>query len=213
MTTNTQTSTPDPDQHTPGATAGVQRDMPGTEARPTTEGARAGGLSGVNAPGRDAVAEDAAGVAEILTGSDLRQLFPGLDLSESDWSGVLGAFDGRPSRRRQMFGESIGLQADMLAGGVFDDDPGPEGAALVRRLDELPLAYRVAVLGVIELFWSDTHRSVALARWLRRIDVRPCESDRQRRAARRFGERTEIPASLRGRHTVPEFLPCGPSLG
>lgn len=177
------------------------------------EGVGTGVLSGAETPGQDTAAEDAAGVAEILTGSDLRWLFPGLDLSEPGWIGVLGAFDGRPSRRRQMFGESIGLQADMLAEGVFDDDPGPEGAALARRLDDLPPPYRVAVLGVIELFWSDTHRSEALARWLRRTGVRLCESDRARLAARRFRERTEIPASLRGRHTVPGFLPCGPAPG
>lgn len=172
--------------------------MPGHEARPIAKGGGTDVLSGAGVPGRGAVVEDAASVAAILTSSGLRQLFAGLGLSEPDWAGILAAFDCRPSRHRERFGESVGLHADMLAIGVFDDDPSPEGEDLARRLGELPLLYRVTVLGVLELFRCDARRSATRARWLRRL------------AVRRFRGRTEIPASLQGSARFPSSCPAGP---
>ena len=132
--------------------------------------------------GCETLIEEAASVEKA------RPFLPGLDFSEAEWMRILNAHPNQPSERRQMFGETAVFQADVLAGGVYDDDPCETSRALARRIDGLALPFRLAILAVIEAFWME-RAPATFATFMEGMGVTLCETAHQRLAAEAFRAR------------------------
>lgn len=129
---------------------------------------------------------------------DTLALLPGLDLSEAEWLRILNAHNDRPSERRRNLGETIGLQAEMLGVGVYDDDPCATSLELARRIDACTIPFRLAILEVIDRFWSEKNPVETFEDRMHRIGVDFCVSHHQRLRAHEFRRRVEQDLSPHG---------------
>lgn len=100
------------------------------------------------------IQSDRPGLVADLFAIVVREALIGVDLSVDEWVAILNAHNGGFSTRRAWFHESARFQIDRLASGVYDEDDGTSDIDAARRIEALPLIQKVAVLDVIDRFWS-----------------------------------------------------------
>lgn len=83
-----------------------------------------------------------------------RARFADLVFSSADWFRILNANIGLPSELRAIFGTPATQQAQYLGMNVADNGVEREDRILGRKLDALSRADQLAVLEVIEQFWT-----------------------------------------------------------
>ena len=116
-------------------------------------------------------------------GTLLDAMIASLGFSEADWLRILNAHCGLPSERRAWFGETAEFQAHVIHANVYDDDPCPASRDLSRRIASLPSGFDLAVLEVIERFWSDDASHGTFVEKTAAIGVRICQTAHERMAA------------------------------
>lgn len=98
---------------------------------------------------------DRPGLVADLFAIIVAEALVGVDLSEDDWRQILSAHCSDFSGRRALFGETARQQVDQLASGVYHDDEGSDTSAdLAQRIEALPIIQKIAVLDVIDRYWS-----------------------------------------------------------
>ena len=106
-----------------------------------------------------------------------------LGFSQADWLKILNANCGLPSERRAWFGETADFQTHVIHANVYDDDPCPASRDLSRRIANLPPGFDLAILEVIERFWSDDNNRVTFVEKMAAKGVRLCQTAHERMAA------------------------------
>lgn len=132
-------------------------------------------------------------------GTHLDAMISCLGLSEADWLKILRAHCALPSERRRLFRETAELQAHDIPANVYDDDPYcPASRDLSRRIASLPPGFDLAILEVIERFWSDDNNRVTFVEKMAAKGVRFCQTAHERMeagAARRKLEQAALKPS------------------
>ena len=116
-------------------------------------------------------------------GTHLDAMIACLGFSETDWLRILNAHCALPSERRAWFDETAEFQAHVIHANVYDDDPCPASRDLSRRIANLPPGFDLAILEVIERFWSDDNNRVTFVEKMAAKGVRLCQTAHERMAA------------------------------
>lgn len=97
---------------------------------------------------------DRPGLVAELFAIVVREALIGVDLSVDDWIKVLNAHTGGFSSRRVRCNETARFQIDWLASEVYDEDDWGSDMELAQRIEALPVIQKVAVLDIIDRYWS-----------------------------------------------------------
>ncbi|SEA96329.1 hypothetical protein [Rubrimonas cliftonensis] len=99
------------------------------------------------------VQSDRPGLVAELFAIAVADALVAVDLSLGEWVAVLEAHNGGFSGRRAWFEESARMQLRLLAQGVHDDAPN-DNLNLARRIDALPTLQSIAIMDVVDRFWT-----------------------------------------------------------